>query len=290
MTRLHISSWVVALLCGLAFTACSQNTKSETAATGTNASSGAGSQEVRQVVKRVEAKLQQGKDKEADFAAELKEFEEVINKLKTSAPESAAEAAFMRALLYIQVMENAEKGAELMRVLKKDFPKTKFGQEADQVIASIERQEKAKLVQAKLVPGSKFPEFNEKDINGKPFTLANYTGKVVLVDFWATWCGPCRAELPNVLETYEKFHGKGFEVMGISLDDDKTKLTDFLKDKKIPWQQYFDGKGWENKLSQEYGVTGIPATYLIDGEGKIIARDLYGPDLGIAVEKALAKK
>jgi thiol-disulfide isomerase/thioredoxin len=112
----------------------------------------------------------------------------------------------------------------------------------------------------------------------------------VLVDFWATWCGPCVGELPNVLKTYEKHHADGFDIIGISLDQDKAKLTSFTKEKNMTWRQYFDGQVWQNKLAVKYGVNSIPATYLLDGEGKIIAKDLRGEALEEAVTRALAKK
>ena len=113
---------------------------------------------------------------------------------------------------------------------------------------------------------------------------------MVLIDFWATWCGPCVAELPNVLKAYEKHHAKGFEILGISLDKDRKRLEDFTKLKHMTWPQYFDGLYWQNKLAVKYGVNSIPATYLLDGEGNIIAKNLRGEDLEAAVAKALAKK
>ncbi|PYJ01766.1 MAG: hypothetical protein DME25_17520 [Verrucomicrobia bacterium] len=125
---------------------------------------------------------------------------------------------------------------------------------------------------------------------GKPLSIASYKGKVVLLDFWATWCPPCRAELPSVIKTYEKHHPNGFEIIGISLDKEESKLTSFTKDKGMTWQQFYDGKGWGNKLAVKYGVQSIPATYLLDSEGKILAQDLRGEDLEQAVAKALAKK
>jgi peroxiredoxin len=246
--------------------------------------------EVRQLIRKVETKLQQGKDRESDFHAELKEFDDLVARLKSTAPDAAAEAAFMKALLYVQVMDNTEKGAELMRAVQKDFAQTKFGTNATEILKSLDRQAAAKKLQEKFAVGNKFPDFSEKDIEGKSFSTSNYKGKVVLVDFWATWCGPCRAELPNVLEAYEKYHSKGFEIMGISLDEDKEALQNFIKSHKMTWQQYFDGKGWENKLSTQFGVTAIPATFLLDGEGKIIARDLRGEQLSKALGKALVKQ
>ena len=141
-----------------------------------------------------------------------------------------------------------------------------------------------------LAIGSPFPDFNETDIDGKPVSIANHKGKIVLVDFWAVWCGPCVRELPNVLKAYEKYHAKGFEIVGISLDSDKGKLTDFIKAKNMTWQQFFDGQGWKNKLAQKYNVNSIPATYLVDKEGKLIAKNLRGEALEQAVAKALGEK
>ena len=138
-----------------------------------------------------------------------------------------------------------------------------------------------------LSPGGEFPGFSFTDLGGKTISLADYRGKVVLVDFWATWCPPCIAELPHVLETYRKFNDKGFEIIGISLDSDKEKLEKFIADEGMDWPQYFDGKGWENELSNKYAVNSIPATFLIGPDGRIIARSLRGDDLEKAVAKAV---
>ena len=92
-----------------------------------------------------------------------------------------------------------------------------------------------------------------------------------------------------MLQTYKKYHADGFEIIGVSLDEDRQKLEDFIKAKGMTWPQFFDGEGWENKLAAKYGITSIPATFLLNGEGKIIGRDLRGEALGIAVAKALKK-
>ena len=127
------------------------------------------------------------------------------------------------------------------------------------------------------------------DLNGKETGLKNLAGKVVLVDFWATWCGPCKAALPEVKEVYAKFHGQGFEILGISLDKDKDTLKTFIADEKMTWPQYFDGLGWENKLGQKFGITSIPTVWLVDKKGHL--RDLNGRQgLAAKVEKLLAEK
>lgn len=126
------------------------------------------------------------------------------------------------------------------------------------------------------------------DLKGDAIDLAKMKDKVVLVDFWATWCGPCVAEMPNVIATYGKFHDRGFEVVGISLDEDKAALEDFIAQNKMPWPQYFDGKGWDNQIAKQFGIQGIPATFLIGKDGKIVAANLRGPSLEQAVEEALA--
>ena len=246
--------------------------------------------ELGNLVGKIQTKLKEGKKTENDLADELKEFGALLAKHKGEKTDDVANVLYMEAQLYLQVFDDGAKGAELIKQLKRDFPDTQYGKSADQMLASIEKQAEANKVKKSLAAGAQFPDFNEKDLSGKPLSIANYKGKVVLLDFWATWCGPCRAELPNVIKTYQKYHGKGFEIIGISLDQDKTKLTSFTKDRDMTWPQYFDGQGWGNKLAQKYGVNSIPATFLLDDSGKIIGSNLRGEDLETAVSKALAKK
>jgi peroxiredoxin len=244
--------------------------------------------EMKALTAKMQAKMKEGKKTEADFADEFKEFDALLAKHKGEKTEEVASILYAKGM-YLQRFGNSEKSIALLEQLKRDFPETKSGKNADKVIEMIKDGEKAKEVQSGLTQGTKFPEFNEKDVAGKPVSIAKYKGKVVLIDFWATWCGPCVHELPNVQKTYEKHHKDGFEIIGISLDKEEGKLTKFIEEKNMPWQQFFDGEGWKNKLAVQYGVRSIPATYLLDGEGKIIGQNLRGEALEAAVTKALAK-
>ena len=125
-------------------------------------------------------------------------------------------------------------------------------------------------------------------LDGDKFDWKAYRGKVVLVDFWATWCGPCVQELPNVLANYEKYHDKGFEVVGISLDEDRERLERFVVERKLPWVCLFEeGTGTSNPVAEYYGVTGIPTVMLVDREGKVVSMSAHGRELERQLVKLL---
>lgn len=141
----------------------------------------------------------------------------------------------------------------------------------------------------RLKPGKEPFEIKTKDIDGKAFDLADWKGKVVLIDFWATWCGPCVAEMPEVLKLYNEFHEKGLEIIGISLDQNEGQLRNGMAQLGIKWRILSDYKGWQSAIPQQWGVTGIPMTYLLDKKGVIRHIRLRGPQMREAIQKLLAE-
>ncbi|MEO8206503.1 MAG: TlpA disulfide reductase family protein [Chthoniobacterales bacterium] len=125
-------------------------------------------------------------------------------------------------------------------------------------------------------------------VDGSVVELAKLRGKVVLIDFWATWCGPCVEEVPNVVAAYNKLHAQGFEIVGISLDKNKKALETFVKENGMTWPQYFDGKGWNNTIGTKLGIRSIPAMWLLDKKGMIVTTDAR-QNLEEAVTAELAK-
>jgi len=123
------------------------------------------------------------------------------------------------------------------------------------------------------------PEITLPDMDGKIIALSSLRGKYVLVDFWASFCPPCRAENPNIVKVYNSFKGKNFEIYGVSLDDNKSDWKKAIGDDNISWIQVSDLKRWESVAAKSYGVEAIPTNFLVDPSGKIIGRDLMGEQL-----------
>ena len=137
--------------------------------------------------------------------------------------------------------------------------------------------------------GGEAPDFSQPSPEGEEIRLSDFRGKWVLVDFWASWCGPCRKENPNVVAMYNKYKDKGFEILGVSLDKTKDRWVNAIAKDKLTWPQISDLKGWRNEVAQLYGVRSIPHTILLDQEGKIVARNLRGRSLEEKLEEIFSQ-
>lgn len=169
--------------------------------------------------------------------------------------------------------------ATLYDKLDPSLKKTKIALEIENTLELLKRS----------AIGQKMKDFTQNDPSGKPINLSSFRGKYVLVDFWAAWCGPCREENPNVLKVYQQFSDKAFAILGVSLDSSEEKWKKAIEADKLPWTQVSDLKGWRNEVSVYFGIRAIPANFLIDPNGTIIAKNLMGEDLDNKIKELLGK-
>jgi peroxiredoxin len=165
-------------------------------------------------------------------------------------------------------------------------------QKIRQVVVKRDRSKDAEREAAtKAFIGQQFTDLEMADADGNMHKLSEYVGngRWLFVDMWASWCGPCRGEMPNVVAAYEKFHDKGFDIVGLSLDNKKEPWLKAVEDLKMPWTQLSDLKGWQSIVTGVYKVWSIPDNLLIDPQGKIVARGLRGEGLHAKLAEIFGK-
>ena len=216
--------------------------------------------------------------KVAEFQSKVQSFFDGIKDMMSSNSDNLVPAAFMEFIF--NFLDKDELGDLLDPSLP--YMQHPYAQGVLKRIDEQEAKEAEREAEADKIIGSMFLDLEEPDVNGNIHKLSEFVGKGnwVLIDFWASWCGPCRREMPNVVEAYKKYHPKGFDIVGLSFDNDKDSWVAAIKELDMPWHHLSDLKGWESIAAGTYAIRAIPASLLIDPEGKISARNLRGEALG----------
>lgn len=227
------------------------------------------------------AKAEQKKDSkkiaeiQQAFEAESKDF---TAKVKAMIPEMGTSLSALFATNFLNPEVEMSTIIELAQKFEKERPNMKQGQI---FVGNAKRMRGIQI-------GDSAPEITLNTTGDKPLSLSSLRGKVVLIDFWASWCGPCRQENPNVVKAYNRFKDKGFEIFSVSLDKDKTAWVKAIEKDGLLWPSHVsDLKYWQSAAAQTYGVNGIPATFLLDKDGKIIGKNLRGEALEKKLEEVL---
>ncbi|WP_430612293.1 redoxin domain-containing protein [Flavobacterium sp. JP2137] len=191
--------------------------------------------------------------------------------------------AFISILILNQMTQGnsieVEKSQALFNKMPKEIKESKQGKELAEILAKV----------SKVAIGKKAPDFSAPNPEGKIVSLKESLGKVTIIDFWASWCGPCRVENPNVVKLYNKFHEKGLNIIGVSLDKDGDKWKEAIAKDGLTWAQISNLQFWQDPIAADYSVKAIPATFILDENGVIVAKDLRGEELEAKVAELLAK-
>ena len=247
--------------------------------------------ELADVTAKLRDKFDAGKTSAADLTENLQAINGLITKyVHNGNREQVARLYLLEAHIYADGLTNSATARGIWIHVARDFPGTMAARGASLSLAKLNAEMAAEpdpSIPEGLEVGQKFPGFSLVDAAGNALSVSGYRGRITMIDFWATWCPPCRGEMPNVIATYRQYHAQGFDIIGVSLDEDRDALVNFTQAQGMAWQQYFDGLGWNNQLAKKYGVRSIPMDYLLDRHGIIIGKELRGGELGEAVAKAL---
>lgn len=230
------------------------------------------------VSKAIESKSQAKQDSVKFEVAMIDSLSEVaLNNYMDSTRNDLAVTCFFQNYLFKKCsLEDVEKYYnQLTDRVKKSYP----GKEVSKALTEMRA----------VNVGGTAPDFTLSTPDGKKLSLSSLRGKVVLLDFWASWCGPCLAEMPNVKKIYETYHSKGLEILGVSLDEKQAAWVNMIEKKGLNWNHVSSLKGWKCPVAARYNVTGIPRMYIIDKKGKIIAQDLRGQELADKMQEIFSK-
>ena len=220
------------------------------------------------------------------------DVDNLINRFKSNLKSDDLQAHFILSAM-LEIANQGEEALSLFEKLEEQYPDNyyvldrlaRIHEELGNTKLAAEYRKKAAPM-SELV-GEVVPDFSATDLDGKPLSLERYRGKVVLLDFWAVWCGPCLGEMPNVKRVYDTYKDQGFDIIGVSLDTDEARLRNYLTENDIQWRQIFSGQKWESPLAQKYHIRSIPAPCLIARDGTLISSQARGMKLEQLVIEAL---